>query len=31
VYNEKNFNAGVKKNEQGIESVINAKGKALYG
>jgi predicted nucleotidyltransferase len=31
VYNEKNFNIGVKANERGIESVINAKGKVLYG
>jgi predicted nucleotidyltransferase len=31
VYNEKNFNMGIKTNERGIESVINAKGKTLYG
>jgi predicted nucleotidyltransferase len=31
VYNEKNFNIGVKANARGIESVINAKGKVLYG
>jgi predicted nucleotidyltransferase len=31
VYKEKDFNAGVEKNEQGIESVIKTKGKVLYG
>jgi predicted nucleotidyltransferase len=31
VYTEKNFNIGVKKNERGIESVINAKGTVVYG
>jgi predicted nucleotidyltransferase len=30
VYKEKNFIIGIKKNEQGVESVINAKGKVLY-
>jgi predicted nucleotidyltransferase len=31
VYREKDFNIGIEKNDQGIESVINAKGKILYG
>jgi predicted nucleotidyltransferase len=31
VYTEKDFIFGIKKNEQGIESVINAKGRVLYG
>jgi predicted nucleotidyltransferase len=31
VYTEKNFNNGVKENERGIESVIKAKGKVVYG
>jgi predicted nucleotidyltransferase len=31
VYKEKYFNAGVEKNERGIESVIKTKGKVLYG
>jgi predicted nucleotidyltransferase len=31
VYKEKDFITGMKKNGQGIERVINAKGKVLYG
>ena len=31
VYKEKDFTIGIKKNEHGIESVINTKGKVLYG
>jgi hypothetical protein len=31
VYKEKDFVIGINKNERGIESVINTKGKVLYG
>jgi predicted nucleotidyltransferase len=31
VYKEKNFLNGIKKNDKGVESVINTQGKALYG
>jgi predicted nucleotidyltransferase len=31
VYKERNFLNGIKKNDQGIESVINSHGKTLYG
>jgi predicted nucleotidyltransferase len=31
VYKEKNFVNGVKKNDKGVESVINSRGKTLYG
>jgi predicted nucleotidyltransferase len=31
VYKEKNFLNGIKKNDKGVESVINSRGKALYG
>jgi predicted nucleotidyltransferase len=31
VYKEKNFLNGIKKNDKGVESVINSHGKALYG
>jgi predicted nucleotidyltransferase len=31
VYKEKNFLNGIKKNDRGVESVINSRGKALYG
>jgi predicted nucleotidyltransferase len=31
VYKEKDFIVGIKENERGIESVINAEGRVLYG
>jgi hypothetical protein len=31
VYNENNFLNGIKKNDKGVESVINSRGKVLYG
>jgi hypothetical protein len=31
VYKEKNFVNGIKKNDKGVESVINSRGKTLYG